>query len=69
MSDRLLLDANVLIWTISASNRISSRAKRALSRPASTLLVSVVSVWERLRNIFRLWPIYRSYIRIHSIDC
>jgi PIN domain nuclease of toxin-antitoxin system len=46
VSDRLLLDTNVLIWTISASNKISSRAKRALSRPASTLLVSVVSAWE-----------------------
>jgi PIN domain nuclease of toxin-antitoxin system len=42
----LLLDTNVLIWTVSASEKISARARRAMSRPAASLVVSVVSVWE-----------------------
>lgn len=46
MSELLLLDTNVLIWTYSASDRISTRAKRAISRSTSDLFVSVVSVWE-----------------------
>ena len=46
MSGSLLLDTNVLIWTISSSNRISARARRAISRSAASLAVSVVSVWE-----------------------
>ena len=46
MSEPLLLDTNVLIWTISASDRISARARRAMSRSTAALFVSVVSVWE-----------------------
>jgi len=42
----LLLDTNALIWTVSASEKISARARRAMSRPAASLAVSVVSVWE-----------------------
>jgi PIN domain nuclease of toxin-antitoxin system len=45
-SASLLLDTNVVIWTLSASSRISARARRAMSRPAASLVVSVVSVWE-----------------------
>jgi PIN domain nuclease of toxin-antitoxin system len=44
----LLLDTNILIWAISASDKISSRARRAMSRPAVSLTVSTVSVWELL---------------------
>lgn len=46
MSDGLLLDTNVLIWTLSASNRISTNAKRAMTRSKTAMSVSVVSVWE-----------------------
>jgi PIN domain nuclease of toxin-antitoxin system len=46
VNQRLLLDTNVLIWTLSSSNKISKRAERAMSRPAVSLTVSVVSVWE-----------------------
>lgn len=46
MSQPLLLDTNVVIWTLSASHRISARAKRAISHSTAALAVSVVSVWE-----------------------
>jgi PIN domain nuclease of toxin-antitoxin system len=46
VSDPLLLDTHVLIWTILASRKISGLAKRALSRPSASLFVSIVSVWE-----------------------
>ena len=45
MSDPLLLDTHVIIWTFSASDRISIAAKRAMSRSTAALSVSVVSVW------------------------
>jgi PIN domain nuclease of toxin-antitoxin system len=46
VSDRLLLDTNVLIWTLLGSKRVSPRAKRAMFRLGNSLVVSVVSVWE-----------------------
>jgi len=46
VNEPLLLDTNVLIWTLSSSNKISRRAERAMSRPLASLAVSVVSVWE-----------------------
>ena len=46
MSRRLLLDTNIVIWSLSASERVSSRARRAMDRPGAALFVSVVSVWE-----------------------
>lgn len=46
MRGPFLLDTNALIWTTSASGRLSSRAKRVLSAPAVSLVVSIVSVWE-----------------------
>jgi PIN domain nuclease of toxin-antitoxin system len=46
VSDALLLDTNVLIWTLSASGKVSPAAKRAMSRSCATLSVSAVSVWE-----------------------
>ena len=46
MSGRLLADTSVIIWTLEASPRFSARAKRQLFDPATTLIVSVVSVWE-----------------------
>ena len=46
MSQRLLLDTHVLLWSLSAADRISSRARRAMERPGTKLAASVVSVWE-----------------------
>jgi PIN domain nuclease of toxin-antitoxin system len=46
VNEPLLLDTNVLIWTLSSSNKISRRAERAMSRSSMSLAVSVVSVWE-----------------------
>jgi PIN domain nuclease of toxin-antitoxin system len=46
VSQRLLADTSVVIWTLEASPRLSARAKRELFDPATTLIVSVVSVWE-----------------------
>ena len=48
MNDRLLLDTQVLIWIISSDDRISRNAKRAMSRKAVSLTVSIVSVWEAI---------------------
>jgi PIN domain nuclease of toxin-antitoxin system len=45
-SSPLLLDTDILIWALSASDKISSRARRAMSRPAASLTVSIISVWE-----------------------
>ena len=46
MSDRLLVDTSVVIWTLEGSARISARAKRELLDASKTLIVSVVSLWE-----------------------
>ncbi len=46
MSQPLLVDTHVLIWTISASDKISATARRAMSRSTAVLSVSAVSVWE-----------------------
>jgi PIN domain nuclease of toxin-antitoxin system len=46
LSQPLLLDTNVLIWIVSASDKMSIRAKEALASPGAVLVVSVVSVWE-----------------------
>lgn len=46
MSDRLLLDTNVVIRVLIADKRMSPRALRALNQPGASLIVSVVSVWE-----------------------
>ena len=42
----MLADTSVVIWTLEASPRLSARAKRELFDPATTLIVSAVSVWE-----------------------
>ena len=46
MSGQFLADTNVVIWTISRSDRLSARAKRALADATKPLVVSVASVWE-----------------------
>jgi PIN domain nuclease of toxin-antitoxin system len=46
VSQRLLADTSVILWTLEASPRFSARAKRELFDPSTTLIVSVVSLWE-----------------------
>jgi len=41
-----LLDTSVVLWIVSASDKIPSRVRRALSLPDTTLHVSVASAWE-----------------------
>ena len=44
----LLLDTHVWIWSAGRPNRISPTAREALAKPANTLALSPVSVWETL---------------------
>jgi PIN domain nuclease of toxin-antitoxin system len=47
VSGGLLIDTNVLIWTLSGNTKtVSTIAKRRLQDPNSALIVSIVSVWE-----------------------
>jgi PIN domain nuclease of toxin-antitoxin system len=46
VSDRLLLDTNVILRVLTADKKMSARARRALDRPGTSLVVSIVSVWE-----------------------
>jgi PIN domain nuclease of toxin-antitoxin system len=46
LSEPLLLDTHVLIWTLIDSPKLSDSAKRAMSRSVKASSVSVVSVWE-----------------------
>jgi PIN domain nuclease of toxin-antitoxin system len=41
-----LLDTSVVLWIVSASDKISSRVRRSLSSADATLHVSVASAWE-----------------------
>ena len=44
----LLLDTHIWIWSVGSPDRISARARNVLSKPANTLALSPVSVWEAL---------------------
>lgn len=46
MTDSLLLDTSLVIWILTGSNQVSSRAKRAIFTASASLTVSIVSVWE-----------------------
>jgi len=41
-----LLDAGVVLWIVSAGDKIPARVRRALSSPDATLYMSVASAWE-----------------------
>jgi PIN domain nuclease of toxin-antitoxin system len=41
-----LLDTSVVLWIVSARDKIPSRVRRALSLPDAALFVSVASAWE-----------------------
>ncbi len=43
---KLLLDTHVLIWTVSAPQRLSRRATRVLQDPRNELWLSPISTWE-----------------------
>lgn len=45
---RLLLDTHIWLWSLLEPDRISDRARAALTAPANTLALSPVSVWEAL---------------------
>jgi PIN domain nuclease of toxin-antitoxin system len=46
VSGQFLADTNVVIWTISRSDRLSARARRTLADATKPIIVSVASVWE-----------------------
>jgi PIN domain nuclease of toxin-antitoxin system len=41
-----LLDTSVVLWIVSAADKIPSRVRRSLSSPDAALHVSVASAWE-----------------------
>jgi PIN domain nuclease of toxin-antitoxin system len=43
---KLLLDTNVLLWTLASPDRLSAAAVRAIEDVESRVYVSVVSPWE-----------------------
>lgn len=64
----LLLDTHVWIWSVGSPNRVSTRARAALSNPANTLALSPVSIWEALllaeKDRVKLAPDPWSWIRL-----
>ncbi|MDE2883017.1 MAG: type II toxin-antitoxin system VapC family toxin [Gemmatimonadota bacterium] len=44
----LLLDTHVWIWSVGSPDRVSTRARAALSKPGNTVALSPVSIWEAL---------------------
>ncbi len=44
----LLLDTHVWIWSVGSPDRVSTRARAALSKPGNTMALSPVSIWEAL---------------------
>ena len=43
---RLLLDTHTLLWAFTASNSLSTRARRLIEDGGNEILVSAVSAWE-----------------------
>lgn len=43
---RLLLDSQVVIWSLQEPERLSPEAGTAIRKPANDVLVSVASIWE-----------------------
>jgi len=43
---RLLIDTQAVLWWINDDERLSTSAKRAIAKPASTRLLSMASAWE-----------------------
>ena len=45
---KLLLDTHVWIWSVGSPDRVSTRARAALSNAGNTVALSPVSIWEAL---------------------
>ncbi len=43
---KVLLDTNALIWWMEDSRRLGPRARRRLADPRTTVMATVVSLWE-----------------------
>ena len=43
---RMLLDTHVALWAITDDERLSAAARELIAEPASTVVVSAVSIWE-----------------------
>jgi len=43
---RLLLDSHAFLWWSEASSRLGAAARKAISDPASEVLISVAALWE-----------------------
>ena len=44
----LLLDTHIWIWSVGSPDLLSTRVRATLSKPANTLALSPVSIWEAL---------------------
>lgn len=42
----LLLDTNILLWTVFSSDRLSSAARASIEDPANRVAFSAASIWE-----------------------
>jgi PIN domain nuclease of toxin-antitoxin system len=45
---RLLLDTQIFLWYVAASNRLPRRIRDAIRNPDNEIFLSVVSVWEAI---------------------
>lgn len=65
---RLLLDTHAFLWAIAEPDRLSTRARKAISDSRNDLIVSTVSLWEIALKVeagkLRL-PASRSYFETH----
>jgi len=59
---KVLLDTHSLFWFIEASSQLSEPARRVISEPTHTILVSPASYWEMaIRISLGKWQLNRPY--------
>lgn len=57
MSDPLLLDTHAYVWMVSAPDKLSDRAREALTDRGHPLLVSAATAWEMaIKHRSGRWP-------------
>ncbi|MGI8538147.1 MAG: type II toxin-antitoxin system VapC family toxin [Mycobacteriales bacterium] len=67
MRQSLLLDTHAYVWAVSAPQRLSDRAREAVSRPETVLLVSAASAWEMaIKHRAGRWPEAEVLLRAHD---
>ncbi len=67
MRQSLLLDTRAHLWAVSALQRLSDRAREAVSRPETVLLVSAASAWEMaIKHRAGRWPEAEVLLRTHD---